>query len=178
MAQVQSATVDEPGVRMLADLKARYGSIDLIWRDKNTLHSAIGAKQTEIDGKLRQARLQKNDDKCLPVLADIGIPPDFADAVLVPESETTNLSRFLCAAAVHNGKVTITAAATDVYKVAFAGAYLKFRVIRPSRYLKDAVKTTTVEAIGNDRGEEPADISIVHYLDGQFALSFARFMAQ
>ncbi len=163
---------------MLEGLRGRYGNIDMVWLDKNELMQVIGAKQTELGKEVQAARLKAQDDKCLPVLADIRIPSDFADAELATRDRTITLNRFLCAAAVHSGDVKITAASADTYKVAFSGAYLKFRINRPSRYLKDAVKTASVEAIGNERGEEPADDAVMQYVYGQFIPSYAKFLSQ
>lgn len=172
LAEVRAAQPDAAGLQRLAQIKGSYGNIDLIWQDKNHLYQAIGERQTELE-KLYV------DNKCKSVVADIRVPPDLADATLVTRDPTLSLNRFLCAAMVHTSDVKISAGpAADTYKVAFAGAYLTFRVQRPSKYLNNSPKTVVVEAMGSDRGEKPADEGVLHYLYGEFGVSFARFLAQ
>jgi hypothetical protein len=174
LAEVKEAVPDKAGLQRLNQLKYSYGKLDLRWQDKNILYQAIGEKLVELEEKFI-------DYKCQPVIADIHVPADLADAKLVSRDPTLSLNRFLCAAMVHTGSVKIGSpsnSSPDTYKVSFSGAYIKFRVHRPSPYLKDAKKSVGVEAIGNEKGEEPADEALLHYLYGQFGASMTQFLKQ
>jgi hypothetical protein len=174
LSEVDTTLPDKAGLQKLNALRNSYGNLDLVWLDKNILYQAIGEKVIELEKKFV-------DHKCQPVISDIRIPNELADAVLVSRDPTLSFSRFICAATVHSGDLKIESAsliAPDMYKVSFSGGYLKFRVKRPSSYLKNAKKTVTVETVGNANGEQPADEAILHYLYGEFSASMQQFLAQ
>ena len=174
LAEVGAASPDKAGLQRLNELKYSYGRLDLRWQDKNTLYGAIADRLVELEDKFVEY-------KCRPVIADLHVPADLADAKLVSRDPTLSLNRFLCAAMIHMGNVKIESPSKlspDTYKVAMAGSYLKFRIHRPSPYLKDESKTAAVEAIGNEKGEESADEALLHYLYGEFGRSMAKFLQQ